>query len=108
MRSHLSPGLQGHQLSPRLLGLLRAWAVRPGPRGAPCGVGSPRHLSAQGGAQAVVESQDAVGTHHLQRHAHHALLHLLLRLQVHLLGEASRLLRVALPGQSAACASAPQ
>lgn len=48
--------------------------------------GPPRHLSAQGGTEAVVERQDAVGAHHLQRHARHAQLHLLLCLQVHLRG----------------------
>lgn len=48
--------------------------------------GGPRYLSAQGRTQAVVERQDAVGAHHLQRHARHAQLHLLLRLQMHLGG----------------------
>lgn len=52
-------------------------------------MGSPRlaptaHLSAQRGAQAAVERQDAVGAHHPQCHARHAQLHLLLRLQMHL------------------------
>ena len=51
------------------------------------GDGAPqRYLSAQGGAQPVVERQDAIRAHHLQRHARHAHLHLLLRLQVHLWG----------------------
>lgn len=53
--------------------------------------GPQRHLSAQGGTEAVVERQDAIGAHHLQRHARHAQLHLLLRLQMHLSG--SHLLR---------------
>lgn len=52
-------------------------------------MGIPRHLSAQGGAQAIVERQEAVGAHHLQRHASHAQLHLLLRLQVHLWGRSA-------------------
>lgn len=62
-----------------------------------------RYLSAQGGAQPVVERQDAVRAHHLQRHARHAQLHLLLRLQVHLWGRGptaqSRTLPGARPGQ---------
>lgn len=42
------------------------------------------HLPAQRRTQAVVECQDAVGSHHLQGHSSHAQLHLLLGLQVHL------------------------
>lgn len=73
--------------------------------GAALGGGAPwRHLSAQGGAQAVVECQDAVGAHHLQRHACHAQLHLLLRLQVHLWGEGTHLLS-GQPAPPAACSA---
>lgn len=41
-------------------------------------------LSAQGGREAIVKSQQSVGLHHMDGHPHHPPLHLLLRLQVHL------------------------
>lgn len=42
------------------------------------------HLSAEGGREAIIKSQQAVVLHHMDGHPHHPPLHLLLGLQVHL------------------------
>lgn len=46
--------------------------------------GSLTYLSAEGGREAIIKSQQAVVLHHMDGHPHHPPLHLLLGLQVHL------------------------